>query len=83
MLCCITTEWARHNVCSTPFHCIQIVQFSQLLAVAEDILVHKDDSEPEWFWGADVTEDDGRYLVMSVSKDTSRVCQHVISFFPR
>lgn len=45
-----------------------------LLPTAEDILVYKDESEPEWFWGADVTEDDGRYLMMSISKDTSRVC---------
>ncbi|KAI0699823.1 prolyl oligopeptidase [Cytidiella melzeri] len=38
----------------------------------EDILVYKDESNPEWFWGAEVSEVDGRYLIMSVSKDTSR-----------
>ena len=39
----------------------------------EDILVYKDDSNPEWFWGAEVSEEDGRYLILYVSKDTSRV----------
>ncbi|CAL1703361.1 unnamed protein product [Somion occarium] len=38
----------------------------------EDILVHKDPKNPEWMWGADVTEVDGRYLILSISRDTSR-----------
>ncbi|PSS31987.1 hypothetical protein PHLCEN_2v2229 [Hermanssonia centrifuga] len=39
---------------------------------SEDILVYKDHTEPEWFFGAEVSETDGKYLIMSVSKDTSR-----------
>ncbi|EMD31833.1 hypothetical protein CERSUDRAFT_88707 [Gelatoporia subvermispora B] len=39
---------------------------------AEDILVHKDDSNPEWMWGAEITEIDGRYVMISITKDTSR-----------
>ncbi|KAI0761741.1 hypothetical protein BC629DRAFT_1443455 [Irpex lacteus] len=39
---------------------------------SEDILVYKDDANPEWFWGTDISEVDGRYLVLSVAKDTSR-----------
>ncbi|KAI0346955.1 hypothetical protein BDW22DRAFT_1321836 [Trametopsis cervina] len=39
---------------------------------SEDILVYKDDSNPEWFWSAEVSEVDGRYLILSVSRDTSR-----------
>ncbi|KAJ3553954.1 hypothetical protein NM688_g3348 [Phlebia brevispora] len=39
---------------------------------SEDILVYKDDSQPDWFYGTEVTEVDGRYVLMSISKDTSR-----------
>ncbi|KAI0092497.1 prolyl oligopeptidase [Irpex rosettiformis] len=39
---------------------------------SEDILVYKDDANPEWFWGSDISEVDGRYLVLSIAKDTSR-----------
>lgn len=38
----------------------------------EDVLVYKDDANPEWFWGAEISEEDGRYLILSVSRDTSR-----------
>ena len=40
---------------------------------AEDVLVYKDGSNPTWMWGTEVTEVDGRYLMLSVTKDTSRV----------
>ncbi|KAI0676715.1 prolyl oligopeptidase [Trametes maxima] len=39
---------------------------------SEDVLVYKDDSNPEWMWGTEVTEVDGRYLLLSVRRDTSR-----------
>ncbi|KAF4574478.1 hypothetical protein EYR36_005813 [Pleurotus pulmonarius] len=39
---------------------------------SEDILVHKDDANPEWMWSVDVSDQDGRYLTMYVVKDTSR-----------
>lgn len=39
---------------------------------SEDVLVLKDPSNPEWLWGVEITEVDGRYLLVSVSKDTSR-----------
>jgi prolyl oligopeptidase len=40
--------------------------------IAEDILVVKNDENPEWMWSAEVTED-GRYLALYIIKDTSRV----------
>ncbi|PCH41552.1 hypothetical protein WOLCODRAFT_89370 [Wolfiporia cocos MD-104 SS10] len=39
---------------------------------SEDILVHKDSEHPEWMWSTEVTELDGRYLIMSISRDTAR-----------
>lgn len=41
--------------------------------VAEDLLVMENPDQPEWLWGAGVSEADGRWLELSVSKDTSRV----------
>ncbi|GAA5902303.1 hypothetical protein JCM6882_000496 [Rhodosporidiobolus microsporus] len=37
----------------------------------EDILVHKDPEHPEWMFGAGGTED-GRFLILTASKDTAR-----------
>ncbi|CCM03973.1 uncharacterized protein FIBRA_06129 [Fibroporia radiculosa] len=39
---------------------------------AEDVLVYKDESHPEWMWNIEVTEEDGRYALMSVRRDTAR-----------
>lgn len=40
---------------------------------AEDILVWKDDENPEWLFGTQVTKsDDGKYLALYISKDTAR-----------
>ncbi|KAI0786495.1 prolyl oligopeptidase [Abortiporus biennis] len=39
---------------------------------SEDILVYKDEEHPDWMWGTEITEVDGRYLLLHVSKDTSR-----------
>ncbi|TBU27685.1 prolyl oligopeptidase [Dichomitus squalens] len=39
---------------------------------SEDVLVYKDASNPEWMWGSEVTEVDGRYLLLSIRRDTSR-----------
>lgn len=41
---------------------------------AEDILIVKDDTHPDWMWYMGVSEVDGRYLILSVSQDTARVC---------
>ncbi|GBE79106.1 hypothetical protein SCP_0203030 [Sparassis crispa] len=39
---------------------------------SEDVLVLRDDLHPEWMWGAGVTEVDGRYLMLTISRDTAR-----------
>ncbi|OBZ71845.1 Prolyl endopeptidase [Grifola frondosa] len=39
---------------------------------SEDVLVHKDEAHPEWMWGTEVTEVDGRFAILSVRRDTSR-----------
>ncbi|KAI0922051.1 hypothetical protein AcV5_000515 [Taiwanofungus camphoratus] len=39
---------------------------------AEDILIHKDDEHPEWMWATQVSELDGRYLLLSISRDSAR-----------
>jgi hypothetical protein len=33
----------------------------------------KNPEEPEWMWGASVSEVDGRWLMLYASRDTSRV----------
>jgi prolyl oligopeptidase len=33
----------------------------------------KDPENPEWLWQVDISEIDGRYLALYISKDTSRV----------
>ncbi|BGP47335.1 hypothetical protein JCM10450v2_003187 [Rhodotorula kratochvilovae] len=38
---------------------------------SEDILVYKDEANPEWMFSAGMTED-GRYIVMTQSRDTAR-----------
>ncbi|TRM68664.1 prolyl oligopeptidase [Schizophyllum amplum] len=38
----------------------------------EDVLVHSDKANPEWMFGMRISELDGRYLMMSTSKDTTR-----------
>ena len=40
---------------------------------AEDILIVKDDAHPDWMWHMEVSEVDGRYLILSVTQDTARV----------
>ena len=39
---------------------------------ADDILVMKDAANPEWMWHPEVTLD-GKYVVLSVKRDSSRV----------
>ena len=48
------------------------------LHVAEDELVMENPDQPEWLWGAAVSVD-GRWLELSVSRDTSRVCLSTFS----
>ncbi|KAF7799102.1 hypothetical protein EIP86_010332 [Pleurotus ostreatoroseus] len=38
----------------------------------DDIVVCTDRSQPDYFYGAEVTEADGKYAVMTIAKDTSR-----------
>ncbi|KAF8629610.1 hypothetical protein AX15_003351 [Amanita polypyramis BW_CC] len=38
---------------------------------SEDILVHEDKENPDWVFGAEVTED-GKYVALYIMKDTSR-----------
>lgn len=40
---------------------------------AEDILVIKDPEHPDWMWTTSVSEVDGRYLELYITKDSSRV----------
>lgn len=42
--------------------------------LAQDVLVMKDSEHGEWMWAASISELDGRYLFLSVSRDTARVC---------
>ncbi|KAH9978264.1 prolyl oligopeptidase [Lactifluus volemus] len=39
---------------------------------SEDILVIKNPDQPEWLWGVGVSEVDGQWLELSISRDTSR-----------
>ncbi|KAI9456943.1 prolyl oligopeptidase [Boletus coccyginus] len=39
---------------------------------SQDILVIKDAEHPEWMWGTYISELDGRYLFLSVCRDTAR-----------
>lgn len=42
--------------------------------VAEDILVMQDQQNREYMFGMEVSEVDGKYLILSIARDTSRVC---------
>ncbi|KZP21737.1 hypothetical protein FIBSPDRAFT_740187 [Athelia psychrophila] len=39
---------------------------------SDDVLVMKDPENPEWMWGMDITETDGRYLSLYVLKNSDR-----------
>jgi hypothetical protein len=80
MQCYTTIGWERSNVWlnSLAFFLKLTIAFS--IHTAEDILVYKDDANPEWFWAAEISELDGRYVILSVAKDTSRVLLQ-FSFF--
>ncbi|KAH8092482.1 prolyl oligopeptidase [Cristinia sonorae] len=39
---------------------------------SEDILVVKDDANPTYMFGTEISEIDGRYLLLTISRDTSR-----------
>jgi len=32
----------------------------------------KDEAKPTWMWGAGVSDPDGRYLILNISRDTAR-----------
>ncbi|KAG6888631.1 hypothetical protein C0995_006875 [Termitomyces sp. Mi166 len=38
---------------------------------SDDILIYSDKTNPEWMWGVDIT-DDGKYIILYTSKDSSR-----------
>lgn len=62
------------NQCMSPY--ISYALVDRRLDVAEDILVIKNADQPEWLWGAAVSVD-GRWLELSISQDSSRVCSSV------
>ena len=45
---------------------------AKFVATAMDVVVMKDDEHPEWRWSVYVSED-GPYLALYVTQDTSRV----------
>ena len=47
-------------------------QQTLIAKIAEDILVMRDASHPDWMFYPGVSEIDGRYLELHISKDTSR-----------
>jgi hypothetical protein len=55
------------------FDAIYMRNETPLTKLVEDILVMKDDENPEWMWGVEISEVDGRYLMLYTSKDTDRV----------
>lgn len=69
---CSTTIELEHLKVSFAFMTVCIK--ADIPDSAEDILVHSDKENPEWMWGVDITED-GKYLILYVMKDTSRVKQ--------
>ena len=54
-------------------YCVSSDTHSIRRVVAEDILVLKDETHPEWMWHMQVSEVDGRYLILSISRDTAPV----------
>ena len=40
---------------------------------AEDVLIWKDDANPEWQFGVQISESDGKHLALYISRDTARV----------
>lgn len=56
---------------------LEIIAFSKcslttFASLGDDILVHQDKENPQWLFSVGVTED-GKYLVMYISKDCSKV----------
>ena len=43
--------------------------------------MYKDESNPEWMWGTEITEVDGRFLLLSIRRDTSRVLKLLYTAF--
>lgn len=39
---------------------------------SEDILLLKDPENPTWMWGTEISEVDGKYLILTISRDTAR-----------
>ena len=70
MLRSSTTELAPTNVCLL----VYLTPFLIDDPTAEDILVIKNSDQPEWLWGAGISEVDGRWLELYISRDSSRVC---------
>jgi hypothetical protein len=40
---------------------------------AEDVLIWKDDANPEWLFGVQLSESDGKHLALYIFRDTARV----------
>jgi Prolyl oligopeptidase, N-terminal beta-propeller domain len=66
----IIIESALHNVCFTGSFSSTLT--GQRSSLAEDVLVMKDEANPTWLWGVGVSDPDGRYLTLNISRDTAR-----------
>ena len=49
------------------------MRLPRFVFLAQDVLVIKDAEHREWMWATSVSELDGRYLFLTVSRDTARV----------
>jgi prolyl oligopeptidase len=63
------TDWERIKVCLPSL----LHFFSADERLGQDILVLKDSEHPDWQWAVGISEIDGRYLELNISKDTNKV----------
>ena len=72
MLWSTTIESGHNKVCWLSSACRARARWTDLHFPVDDILVHEDGENPEWMFGAEVTED-GNYVALYTMRDTSRV----------
>lgn len=64
-----------HRVGTPQSKCYHYVVLQWLIcsdAVGDDVLILENKDEPDWQWDTAISEVDGRYLELYISKDTSR-----------
>ena len=59
--------------CKVRFTLTWWIYVHQWIISDEDLLIIKDDEHPEYRWATEVSEVDGRYLMLTVMRDISRV----------